>query len=149
MMDAQEDTQKLNRNDKILVILQIFFTLLPCGIMIIPDINYYPDMGNIIFLLLVANVILNIILLLKRDTIFQKVAKGVLFSYVVVLIIIVVMFLQALHKFSTTFPTQIAHMHLGRSICYSEILKYLLCRLAQISSINLLKTNLESISTIL
>lgn len=105
MMDAQEDTQKLNRNDKILVILQIFFTLLPCGIMIIPDINYYPDMGNIIFLLLVANVILNIILLLKRDTIFQKVAKGVLFSYVVVLIIIVVMFLQALHKFSTTFPT--------------------------------------------
>ena len=97
---------KLSRNDKILVILQVLFALLPCGIMIIPDIDYYPDMGNIIFfLLLVANVILNIILLLKRDTIFQKVAKGVLFSYVVVLIIIVVMFLQALHEFSTTFPT--------------------------------------------
>lgn len=67
--------QKLSRNDKILVILQVLFALLPCGIMIIPDIYYYPDMGNIIFLLLVANVILNIILLLKRDTIFQKVAK--------------------------------------------------------------------------
>ena len=98
-------SQKLSRNDKILVILQVLFALLPCGIMIIPDIDYYPNMGNIIFLLLVANVILNIILLLKRDTIFQKVAKGVLFSYVVVLIIIVVMFLQALHEFSTTFPT--------------------------------------------
>lgn len=98
-------TQKLNRNDKILVILQVFFALLPCGIMIIPDINHYPDMGNIIFLLLVANVILNIILLLKRDTVFQKVVKGVLLSYIVVLIIIVVMFLQALHEFSSTFPT--------------------------------------------
>ena len=97
--------QKLSRNDKILVILQVFFALLPCGIMIILDINYYPDMGNIIFLLLIANVILNIILLLKRDTIFQKVAKGVLLSYVVVLIIIVIMFLQALHEFSSTFPT--------------------------------------------
>lgn len=98
-------TQKLNRNDKILVILQVFFALLPCAIMIIPDVNHYPDMGNIIFLLLVANVILNIILLLKRDNVFQKVAKGVLLSYIVVLIIIVVMFLQALHEFSSTFPT--------------------------------------------
>ena len=105
MMYAQEDTQKLNRNDKILVILQVLFALLPCGIMIIPDINYYPDMSNIIFLLLVANVILNSILLLKGDAVFQKVAKGVLLSYIVVLIIIVVMFLQALHEFSSTFPT--------------------------------------------